>query len=255
MSGGNPLHDIAVRGWLIAVLSLGIPNPGISQEQPQKPAVAEQDAGQRQPDSAPQQDVPIQVPISPEIIGPVGTDLSDAQNNAADAKRKEQREEADLKAQQDMAQWAFWMLWVTVASVAVAATAVVLVYLTLREARKTNKAAQDAVSEAEAATRVARETLDEARLSSERQLRAYVLVSHAYVQNPSQPSHRIVTVRIRNCGQTPASHVRFWLSAAVREWPWVRENPIPPADMRMGDSSLPPGGVNEMDVPISMLSV
>lgn len=190
MFGSNRLHDLAVRGWLIVFLAIGIPALAAPPDSPGNPATAQEDTGERQPNPTPQQGVPIEVPISPEIIGPTGTDLSDAQDRAEDAKRKEEHDKADLKAQQEMAIAAEKMLWATVASVGVAAVAVVLVFLTFRVTRKT----------------------------AERQLRAYLAITEANRIKVDRPGRNgwSVHVVVKNYGQTPAYNTRITVYSDVK---------------------------------------
>lgn len=96
----------------------------------------------------------------------------------------------DLKAQQDMAKWALLMLVVT-------SVGVVYVALTLREAQQTNQSF---------------------KLSSQRQLRAYLNVfvtkaTRVPLLGVTQFPHKTevkLSIRIKNFGQTPAYKISIW---------------------------------------------
>ena len=55
--------------------------------------------------------------------------------------------------------------------------------------------------------------------TARRQLRAYVLLSKAKVDNGRIPNLRRAEIILRNFGSTPASKVRCWMGLDVREFP------------------------------------
>ncbi len=109
------------------------------------------------------------------------------------ATQESQRAQDDLKAQQEMADWAFWMIVASVAAVVVTATGVVYVAATLGQTRKGVQAAVDVV--------------DVTREMNQRQMRAYVGIvkGEASLDKTTGKLHYRVT--IENTGQTPAHNL------------------------------------------------
>ncbi|MEX1107274.1 MAG: hypothetical protein WEC00_00035 [Dongiaceae bacterium] len=142
MLAGNRLYQFALGGCL-AVLLLAIPALAAPGDQPDNPPTTEGNANQDQPEAAPQQEMPVEVPGSPKAVNPRLTNPPNSQESAANSSREEERAEADLEAQQEMALWAQLVFWATTGSVVVAAVAVGLVFFTLHETRKAGKAAAD----------------------------------------------------------------------------------------------------------------
>jgi hypothetical protein len=92
------------------------------------------------------------------------------------------------------------------------------------------------------------------RETAQRQLRAYVHVKGAEVQNIGDPSKRRVIIIIENSGQTPAYEVRFRAGEHVREWPLKTEFGDFPDDLRTAIGPLGSNGTYIMPVPVSSLS-
>ena len=111
------------------------------------------------------------------------------------AAQESQRAEYDLKAQQEMADWAFWMIVASVAAVVVTATGVVYVAATLGQTRKGVKAAVDVV--------------DVTREMGQRQMRAYVGVTKGRATYDKDTGNLQYSVTIENTGQTPAYNVQI----------------------------------------------
>lgn len=115
----------------------------------------------------------------------------------------------DLKAQQDVAEWAYSSLWISVLGVALTGTGIVFIALTLNETRKATTAANKA---ADAAVKANEGFID----SSERQMRAYITVAtatafraeHSELTPHDADSFRIhCLVEFKNCGLSPALKV------------------------------------------------
>ena len=113
----------------------------------------------------------------------------------------EQREKADLKAQRDMAGAAaeliivsWWQFWAGGAGIAL------LIY-TLYLTRNATKAAIEA-------NRIARK-------SAERQLRAYVFLTKASIENWAAGEQPFAHLTVVNTGQTPAYGVEFWAAVQI----------------------------------------
>lgn len=115
--------------------------------------------------------------------------------------RNEWRDERDLQAQRDMAQWAFWLLIVSSGTLATAIAGVILLKQTLDEAHAANKGFADA---------------------ARRQSRAYMAIESVSAGFAvDEPGAGMITLRIavnmRNCGQTPARRVRRTIEVFGRE--------------------------------------
>ena len=164
---------------------------------------SEKSTASGQGNTAPEQEVPIEVPRPQESVSASGTDSSSAQDGTSNAETEEQRAQADLEAQQGMALWAFWMFVASAGSVVVATTAVILVYRTLSEARKTTEAVIETNKEAARAAKAAADTVG----LMQRAERAYVTISHKPPGLDFQDldGHAKVIVDVKNCGRTPAT--------------------------------------------------
>ena len=90
-------------------------------------------------------------------------------------KQREQREQRDIIAQEGMAYWTGPMFWVVIAQTVLAFGALIALIIDLRQNRK----------------------------SSERQLRAYIIVEPGGVQE-GRDGNYVLPVSIKNVGQTPA---------------------------------------------------
>jgi hypothetical protein len=106
------------------------------------------------------------------------------------ANQEAKRAQDDLKAQQQMADWAFLMVWVSGVTALVTATGVIYVAATLIQTRKGVGAAVDAV--------------DVTRDIGQRQIRAYLLFSSIKIEGFRRGEIANVTFAIENYGQTPA---------------------------------------------------
>ena len=126
------------------------------------------------------------------------------------AKERNEREKRDIVAQERAARWAKASFWAIVAQTLLALGALTALVLDLRQNR----------------------------ISTERQLRAYVLLDTAQVHRcatlegatweSDHPEARYVAVEVKNFGATPAYKVVFKMGVAIRPFP-LREAfaPIP----------------------------
>ena len=122
--------------------------------------------------------------------------------------RDEWRQERDLQAQRDMAEWARWMFISSTAGVVVSLFALFLISGTLEESRKATAAAQTTADAAIQANK-------DFEQISKRQLRAYVSVTasepiwHTLVGQPDKPPFNVeFKFTVTNSGQTPAFSVK-----------------------------------------------
>jgi len=140
-----------------------------------------------------------------------------AKEDKGESKRKEQREIDDLKAQQDMASWAKWMFWAAVASLVLTAVGVYLIYRTLGYTRDAAKAAADAVEEARKATAAAEETNNTVARNSYLELRAYVSVVPAGINELISTQLAMGHVDVRNVGKLPAREVSVHVRMRIHD--------------------------------------
>jgi len=105
----------------------------------------------------------------------------------------------DLRAQQDMAEWAYSLLWVSIVSTFVTACGVIYVALTLNETRKATEAAAKA---ADAAVKANDTTL----LVGSNQARAYLTI-----RPPCAPieGEAVFSYAVSNSGTTPARGIKW----------------------------------------------
>jgi hypothetical protein len=97
-----------------------------------------------------------------------------------------------------------------------------------------------------------------ARDATRRQLRAYVDVHQASIDDVADPSKRMAVVVIRNSGQTPAKEVIFWCCIMAGEYPLkFRLSDSPPKEKvtEISRADLPPDGRVSVSVPLNILSV
>ena len=124
-------------------------------------------------------------------------------SEAIDAQYHKQHEAADLRAQQEMAEWALLMLFATTAGV-------VYVALTLETTRQANKAAWAAVKATEDI--------------GKKQVRAYLGIESAKIE-PMAGRGCYCFFKLKNYGQSPASgievyaKVQFTITAKGEDWP------------------------------------
>lgn len=98
-------------------------------------------------------------------------------------------------------------------------------------------------------------SLDHAKQSSERQLRAYVHVASAKVKNLDKASGREIVVVVKNYGQTPALKARFRSAEHVREWPLQGAlDDLSKVEIRTGVEALPFGRPVIMHIPVGDLT-
>lgn len=89
------------------------------------------------------------------------------------------------------------------------------------------------------------EQLRHSEVTAERQLRAYVMIEKAHIENlqiGKTPKARIV---IKNWGQTPAYNVTHWCAVGFGPYPIPPNNPLPGSDeeeVEMPPRPIAPGG-------------
>lgn len=130
------------------------------------------------------------------------TDALETEAAKEDSAEKTEREIGDLKAQNEMADWAFWMMVASFAQAFIGALGVGAVTWSLYYTR---------VSIA-----LSRQAIDNATDTAKRQLRAYVGVTD--VRSPDFQSGKVyVVIQVRNTGQTPAHKMQLTYECMIGE--------------------------------------
>jgi hypothetical protein len=117
---------------------------------------------------------------------------------------------------------------------------VVFTILLWRATKRSADAAKCSADAAKASSEAAIATVTQMRNTAEQQLRAYVCVDSATLKFP-QPNVPEAQVHFKNCGQTPAYHVRGWIHTWFGEYPLKEVLPTAPDDLRKGTETLAPG--------------
>jgi hypothetical protein len=135
---------------------------------------------------------------------------------------EEERAKRDLKAQEEMAFWAKLMFFAAGVEACLTGIGVFLVWRTLLHTKRAADAAQDAVSEASAATASAAET-------AKRQLRAYVFAENVRIHEVKIGHIPKVTIVVKNTGQTPAYDLTGNFGMGFFDFPFVNLPELPTA--------------------------
>lgn len=208
MSYSNRLCKLAVRGLLIgAVLWVGsalaqeVQNVDTPVLEGQPKTESGNDTSKEQREERGQKEKPPAEKLTP-ALNKIETAIRDfiTQQRAAQSQGPKDNEISDLEAQKDMALWAKFMSWTSFAMVFITFGGVILIYRTLIETRKM-------LTEAENTTTAAIDTVKVTSDTAERQLRAYVGVIEATMDEPGSLH---VSVQIKNVGKTPAYALTAW---------------------------------------------
>lgn len=139
-------------------------------------------------------------------MAPLGT-LPERGQTDPKSYREEWRNEQDLAAQRDMANWAWWMLIATCASTVVTGVGIYFVAETLR-------ANLAAVEEAAKAAQSAQRSVKVSEDTAQRQLRAYINLESAHIVLGEKINVGLypatLDVIFRNFGSTPAHDVEVF---------------------------------------------
>lgn len=133
------LQNLALAGVLILVGFLAVDAYKRPRTEQQQPATKSEPAAQNQ-ESAPSSVVPIN-PTQPEVARPNSAEAAD--------KRKEEREEKDLVAQESMARAAWWIAGLTIGQTVAGLIGLAFLGFTLKYTRDTARAAIAAAESAE----------------------------------------------------------------------------------------------------------
>lgn len=137
------------------------------------------------------------------------------------AQREEQRGEADLRAQRDMAKWAMWMFFAAATTTILSALGVFLIWRTLIHTRRAANFAGDAVVEGQKATKAAEGALEVQRNTAALQLRPYLLFAEEDDDDETKSFDEVpmLDLSFQNYGQTPAYSVGFRQGATFTKKP------------------------------------
>jgi hypothetical protein len=219
------------RYWLplIAVVGLTLPvhAQSVGNQSAHKPS-ATQGAPKPKADAPPAISVAVQDDIK-RIARALET-ANDKPESAAEKSRAEQ----DLQAQKDMVTWARGMFWAGVAELLLTVAGVLLIWRTLR-------ASWAAAREAKRAADAAHTALEDSRISSEQQLRAYVNVSKMRAKLEGNLLwFKIIFV---NAGQTPAHGLRSAMNIWMDTFAIANEEPVPTIEFeKLEGGTLEPRG-------------
>lgn len=185
------LRKLAVRGFLIGVLLAPVALNAQEKPEEQTPSIKQSEwATPKTPtpdNKAPKGPAEQKTKtIEPPPAAPVQSKRATEPTGDAKYQAAEQREKADLKAQESMADAAIELIKVSWWQFGAGVIGLATLFLTLKYTRDTAKA----VSE-----------------TAERQLRAYVGVVSIDTTKPFMDEF---TVHIKNVGQTPAHKMTFW---------------------------------------------
>lgn len=178
-------------------------------------------------------------PVEPLDLAPLNEHLDrihksiEALKAPPESLDENRRAEGDLKAQQDMADWAKWMAYVTGVSVLVSLGGVGLVFVTLRQNRRAMRIALAGVRRASQSVRVAEQT-------ARRELRAYVF-GHPKNVHISGTTLVSVTLALSNHGSTPASKIGMKGGVNIYPYPLPADVQIPFPQVEETTQTLPPG--------------
>ncbi|MFM9849213.1 MAG: hypothetical protein ACKVP3_18880 [Hyphomicrobiaceae bacterium] len=210
---------LAFGGWLAAPLlacSIALA------QQPQQPALKGEPipkAGQQESAQTGQQAPAAKEQHSPDLL-PVIKGIETAireqipKEDKAENERKEKREIADLEAQQDMARWAKFMLWTSAAGLVLTLAGLLMLYGTLRYTRDAAKAAEASVLQARRAAEAAEATNRLVASNAALELRAYLSVLPAGINELIGTQEAMGHVQVKNVGRLPAREV--WLHVRMR---------------------------------------
>lgn len=162
-----------------------------------------------------------QPPVPPQTIQSAVESVARAletANNKEPSAEETQRAKDDLKAQQDMADWAKRMFFIGSIEALITASGVFLVYRTLVHTRRAADAAHDAVTEAKKTTEAAKESAESFRFSE----RAWISLKTfgvGQVVNPVNDKPTVVGYAPGfiwvNAGNTPALNITNWTMSQV----------------------------------------
>ena len=231
---------IAVVGWLVC-------SPLSYAQQQTSPALESQPVTPSQKKNASQGNADNGSSEQPqaEILAPALKQIESAirdivpKKDEAGDQRQEDRDKADLQAQEDMAFWAKGMFWATAATVIITLAGLALIARTLHHTRRAANYAEEMVVEAKATTAATLKLIDQEQTNAQRQLRAYIIHYLCYVKGLGGPNPQYI-FESKNHGQTPARNVRVWTAWRYFDVPGYELPTEPNPDMLLSSMLLGP---------------
>jgi hypothetical protein len=206
------------------------------------------DASPEQSQSKPKADTQPSIPmaVQNDIHGIASALEAANKKQQSDEEKKQAR--SNLAAQEKIAAWAPWVFWAAFGEMIVTAFGIFLIWRTL-------KASWTAANEARRQANAAEKSLDQTKLTSESELRAWVDidVTMQEFRRSEETVTFVVEIKLMNIGKTPAP--KTWISHSIRPAsaivlnnggaPTIAEHPfaMPP---------LLPGGYAVQKVQLSM---
>ncbi|WP_206018372.1 hypothetical protein [Roseovarius nitratireducens] len=127
-----------------------------------------------------------------------------AEEDKIEAKRREDNEQRDLNAQEQMAKWAKWMTLVTIGGVIATVVGLFLIYRTLQYTRKAADDTGKMLVEAKRSAEAAEEAVAATRDIGEKQVRAYLHIKDVSVFVSRGLERGLgVEITVANAGQSP----------------------------------------------------
>ena len=210
MPYGYRLHNVALRGWLIATLVLPPYTLTAEQEIEEPPAALEQSQGtaieapapQSKTSKPPAQQKPPAAQSSP--AAPVQSERSAKPPCDARCQATEQREKDDLEAQRSMAEAAFDLVVISWWQLGAGTIGIALLMTTLWYTRKSTRAAINAA-------KTAKDVVEVARTNAVASRRAWLTLEDVKLMPQMEITEEgigfVVQATINNLGQTPATNI------------------------------------------------
>ena len=203
--------------------------------------------------SSPQSSQPSQPPAADQRgtdQSPLSVKVIPSQRSPEEVEKEEndrrEKAEVDKKLTDEagkIAVYSFWLGIFTFALFCAAIGQIGLFWIQLRYTRRSLDDAALAANAAQASAHATRESMVLATDTAQRQLRAYLMVHTAVVENFSAGGKPRAKLTIKNTGQTPAHAVTHWCSSGIAPYP-VEDHVVRALKRREIDlptKPLPPG--------------
>jgi hypothetical protein len=183
-----------------------------------------------------------QSPLSVKVLpSPASKEDADREERA-----RQEKLEADGKLADQIGKIASYTFWLGIFAFALLCAAVAqigLFWFQLNFIRKGVDGAALAANAAQAATDATKRSIVLAEDTAQRQLRAYVMVHAAAIENLSSGRKPIARLILKNTGQTPAHAVSHWCSSGVAPYPMPDHvvRALRGRETEMSTKPLPPG--------------
>ena len=204
--------------------------------------------------SAPPSPPPVSQPTFSEQRGtdqsPLTVKVLPSPASKEDAEREERARQEKLEADEKLADhlgkiasYTFWLGIFTFALLCAAVAQIGMFWFQLNFMRKGVEGAVLAANAAQAATDATKRAIVLSEDTAQRQLRAYVMVSSAAIENLSSGRKPTAKLILKNTGQTPAHAVSHWCAAGVAPYPMPDHivRALKNHEAELSSRPLPPG--------------